>query len=50
MLNHGIEFDVQECTLKRDAGGILAIIHFGVSISQLICVCEKNEDVGKLNK
>lgn len=47
MPNHGIEFDVQECTSKRDVGGRLAIIRFVASISQLIYVfsmvrkCEK---------
>lgn len=36
MPNHGIEFDVQECTSKRDVEGRLAIIHFEANISQLI--------------
>lgn len=44
MLNHGIEFDVRECTSKRDVVGRLATIHFVVSIIQLICiVCEKKK-------
>jgi len=45
MLNHGIEFDVQECTSKRDVVGRLATIRFVVSIIQLICVvCEKKRE------
>lgn len=36
MPNHGIEFDVQECTSKRDVEGRLAIIHFVANTSQLI--------------
>lgn len=36
MLNHGIEFDVQECTLKRDVVRRLATIHFVANIIQLI--------------
>lgn len=42
MPNHGIEFDVQECILKRDAEGRLAIIHFEANTIQLICD-EKNK-------
>ena len=49
MLNHGIEFDVQECTSKRDVVGRLATIRFVVSIIQLICVvCEKKEKILKM--
>lgn len=38
MPNHGIEFDVRECTSKRDVEGRLAIIRFEANTSQLICV------------
>jgi hypothetical protein len=41
MLNHGIEFDVQECTSKRDVVGRLAIIRFEANTIQLICDLKK---------
>lgn len=41
MPNHGIEFDVRECTSKRDVEGRLAIIHFVANTIQLIYLRNK---------